>query len=129
MSSRRARLPGQWFLGPLSRVLGRSGDDPGAGAAGCRRHWRGMLSEHALTNASRLWVDASLAQKQRFQSVTFPGGLRFDGGEFGTAVTCLAFRQLPESQGAENGVASPKGPGLDYHPVFQGKWVSDRKAA
>jgi hypothetical protein len=26
-------------------------------------------------------------------------------------------------------LASPKGPGLDYHPIFQGNWVSDRKAA
>jgi site-specific DNA recombinase len=64
------------------------------------------FAEHALTNASRLWLDASLDQKQRFQSVMFPDGLRFDGEEFGTAVTCLAFSQLLESKVAENSVAS-----------------------
>jgi hypothetical protein len=67
------------------------------------------FAEHALTNASRLWVDASLDQKQRFQSVMFPDGLRFDGESFGTAVTCLAFSQLPETKVVENSVASPTG--------------------
>jgi hypothetical protein len=28
-----------------------------------------------------------------------------------------------------HGMASPKGPGLDYHPIFQGTWRSDRRAA
>ena len=76
------------------------------------------FAEHALTNASRLWVDASLDQKQRFQSVMFPDGLRFDGERFGTAVTCLAFSHLPETKVVENSVASPTRQSPPYDPVL-----------
>ena len=73
------------------------------------------FSETLLTDASRLWLSASLDQKQRLQSVLFPAGLQFDGREFGTAVTCLAFRQLEDCDATENGVASPPG----FEPGFQ----------
>jgi hypothetical protein len=56
------------------------------------------FAEHLLTNAARLWIELGLAQKQRLQHVLFPEGLRFDGEKFGTALTCLAFRQL-ENEG------------------------------
>ena len=59
------------------------------------------FAEHLLTNAARLWMEASLDQKQRLQTVFFPEGLRFDGEEFGTAITCLAFKQLPLEQAME----------------------------
>ena len=73
------------------------------------------FTEHLLTNASRLWMEASLHQKQRLQTVFFPGGLRFDGRGFGTAVTCLAFRDLGESESVEDRMASPTG----FEPVSQ----------
>jgi hypothetical protein len=54
------------------------------------------FAEHLLTNAARLWIELGLDQKQQLQQVLFPEGLRFDGEQFGTAVTCLAFKQLEE---------------------------------
>ena len=71
------------------------------------------FAEHLLTNAARLWMEASLEQKQRLQHVFFPEGLRFDGQEFGTAVTCLAFKQLSSDQRVEVRMASPTG----FEPV------------
>lgn len=72
-------------------------------------------SETLLTDASRLWLSASLDQKQRLQSVLSPAGLKFDGQTFGTAVTCLAFRELEQSDATENDVVSPPG----FEPGFQ----------
>ena len=53
----------------------------------------------------------SRAQKQRLQQVLFPEGLRFDGDEFGTAVTCLAFTKLDETAAPARSVdlISPEG--------------------
>ena len=45
------------------------------------------FSEHLMMNAARLWLEASLEQKQRLQEVLFPNGLWFDGERFGTVVT------------------------------------------
>ena len=73
------------------------------------------FADHLLTNAARLWMEASLDQKQRLQNVFFPEGLRFDGQEFGTAVTCLAFKQLPLEYATESSMASPTG----FEPVSQ----------
>ena len=72
------------------------------------------FAEHLLTDVSRLWVEAPLDQKQRLQQVLFPEGLKFDGKEFGTVATCLAFKQLAESEGVKSSVASPTG----FEPVF-----------
>jgi hypothetical protein len=71
----------------------------------------GILSfaEYVLTNAARLWMELELDQKQRLQQVLFPEGLSFDGNEFGTVVTCLAFKKLGENGGPESGMASPTG--------------------
>ena len=71
------------------------------------------FAEHLLTNAARLWRAASLDQRQRLQRVFFPEGLRFDGEAFGTAVTCLAFRDFGELGPTETGRASPTG----FEPV------------
>ena len=73
------------------------------------------FAEHLLTNAARLWMEASLDQKQRLQTVFFPEGLQFDGEEFGTALTCLAFKQLWEDSEAGTSLASPTG----FEPVSQ----------
>jgi hypothetical protein len=55
----------------------------------------------------RLWDHAPLDQEQRLQAVFFPEGVTFDGEQIRTAATCLAFTQLPEFNGAEEGLASP----------------------
>ena len=73
------------------------------------------FAEHLLANAGRLWSEAPAEQKQRLQRVLFPEGLRLKDGRFGTAVTCLAFTQLPESTAFENDLASPPG----FEPGFQ----------
>jgi len=67
------------------------------------------FAEHVLCNAARLWEQASLDQKQRLQASLFPEGLTFDGSGFGTAVTCVAFAQLPVAAAAQDGLASPTG--------------------
>jgi site-specific DNA recombinase len=71
------------------------------------------FAEHLLTNAARLWMELGLDQKQQLQQVLFPEGLRFDGEQFGTAPTCLAFMQLARSVDSKDGMASPGG-----HPVL-----------
>ncbi len=73
------------------------------------------FAEHVMTNAARLWMELDLDQKQQLQQVLFPEGLRFDGEKFGTAVTCLAFKQLAENGEPTSGVASPTG----FEPVSQ----------
>jgi site-specific DNA recombinase len=65
------------------------------------------FADHMLGNAARIWVDANLEQRRQLQAAIFPEGLLFDGREFGTAPTCLAFLQLEKSEGSENGMASP----------------------
>ena len=67
------------------------------------------FAEYLLTDVSRLWIEMPLDQKQRLQKVLFPEGLKFDGVKFGTAVTCLAFKQLAESEGGKSSLASPEG--------------------
>ena len=67
------------------------------------------FAEHLLTNAARLWIELGLEQKQRLQHVLFPKGLQFDGVKFGTAVTCLAFKQLEPCAESRSELASPAG--------------------
>ena len=43
------------------------------------------------------------------QQVLFPEGLKFDGERFGTAVTCLAFKQMPGIGDGKSSLASPRG--------------------
>ncbi len=69
------------------------------------------FAEHVMTNAARLWMELGLNQRQQLQKALFPEGLRFDGEKFGTAVTCLAFKQLAENGELKSGVASPTGTG------------------
>ena len=60
----------------------------------------------AIRDASRFWLDASIEQKQRFQQALFPIGLRFDGNEFETATTCLAFSYLQDVSRSNSSLAS-----------------------
>lgn len=61
------------------------------------------FAERILPRAVDLWVQASLAQRQRFQQLFFPEGIAFDGNGFvGTAVTAPAFNYLrPIATGKE----------------------------
>ena len=58
-------------------------------------------------------MDLGLDQKQQLQLE----GLQFDGEKFGTAVTCLAFKQLDESGAPRSEMASPTG--------FDDAWIAD----
>ncbi len=73
------------------------------------------FAEHTLSNATALWNQASVEAKQDIQRALFPKGLDFDGSEFGTVVTCLAFSQLQDYNVPNNQVASPTG----FEPVFR----------
>jgi site-specific DNA recombinase len=53
------------------------------------------FAERVLPSASNLWVQSSLAQKQRLQQVFFPEGVRFDGKKLvGTGATLPVFNYL-----------------------------------
>jgi site-specific DNA recombinase len=53
------------------------------------------FAERVLPSASNLWVQSSLAQKQRLQQVFFPDGIRFDGTKLvGTGTTLPVFNYL-----------------------------------
>ena len=67
------------------------------------------FAEHLLRNVGRAWLEASLDQRQRLQQVLFPEGLRFDGEAFGTAVTCLVFKDFGELRPTGTDLASPTG--------------------
>ena len=67
------------------------------------------FAEHVLTDAARLWAELGIDGKQELQQALFPEGVSFDGEEFGTAVTCLAFKQLADNGEAESSLASPRG--------------------
>src|SRR6185503_20629742 len=79
------------------------------------------FAKQALTNIDRLWDQASVESRRRLQSVFFPEGVTFDPGSTGgkrggfrTAATCLAFMEMRQFSGLENGLASPTG----FEPVL-----------
>jgi site-specific DNA recombinase len=67
-----------------------------------------------LSQPARLWFDSDCDQKQRLQKVLFPDGLRFDGKEFGTAVTSSLFSNLDTIVKEKTNLASPTG----FEPVL-----------
>src|SRR5215467_14535938 len=62
------------------------------------------FAERVLPSASNLWVQSSLAQKQRLQQVFFPDGIRFYGKKLvGTGTTLPLFNDLnPISDGKKH---------------------------
>ena len=48
------------------------------------------FAERVALNAARLWLEADLPQRQRFQSLLFPEGLQVTEGGFRTPVTLVA---------------------------------------
>jgi hypothetical protein len=73
----------------------------------------GVLSfaERLLCNVSEIWRSAADSHQRAFQLALFPDGLPFDGENFGTAPTCLAFNNLPEAESGDERLASPRGSG------------------
>jgi site-specific DNA recombinase len=66
------------------------------------------FAERILTNAADLWHAAGLDDRQRFQAALFPKGLDFDGREFGTVETCLAFGHFGQSTPEKSALVSPR---------------------
>ncbi len=52
------------------------------------------FAERVSLNASRLWLEASLDQRQRFQAFLFPEGLKVQEGEIRTPVTASFYEEL-----------------------------------
>jgi hypothetical protein len=60
------------------------------------------FAERVLPSAANLWVQSSLAQKQRLQQVFFPDGIRFDGEKLvGTGLTLPVFNYLSPDSGSK----------------------------
>jgi len=93
--------------------------------------FEGLLgfAEYVVTNAARLWMEATAEQRPRLPRALLPEGLRFRDGNIGTAVTGMAFMQLEATESREEGVASPRGFAIGYQRDFQGIWRSDRRDA
>jgi site-specific DNA recombinase len=72
------------------------------------------FAEKIISRPARLWVESALDQKQRLQTVYFPGGLSFDGVEFGTGTTSLLFNILKGFAANDDDLASPTG----FEPVL-----------
>ncbi len=67
------------------------------------------FAERVLTDASRLWMNFELDQRQRFQQLIFPEGLEYDGERFRTAPTCGMFTYLQQIGAGKDHLASPTG--------------------
>jgi site-specific DNA recombinase len=73
------------------------------------------FGEFLLLNAPRLWVEASLEQKQRLQQVFFPRGVQFADGGYRTAQTSMIFYELEEISSQKEGLVALTG----IEPVFE----------
>ena len=72
------------------------------------------FARHLILNAAKMWIQASLDQRQRLQGVLFPEGLTYAEGAIGTAVTCPIFSYLDPTFRPQNGLVSPTG----FEPVL-----------
>ena len=62
-----------------------------------------------MTNAARLWAELEIDGKTELQQAIFPEGVSFDGEEFGTAVTSMAFKHFEALRPTGTDLASPTG--------------------
>ena len=68
------------------------------------------FGERVLPSASNLWVQSSLAQKQRLQQLFFPDGVRFDGKRVvGTGTTLPVFNYLGSVSDEKKGLVDLTG--------------------
>jgi site-specific DNA recombinase len=72
------------------------------------------FAERVALNAARLWLEADLPQRQRFQSLLFPEGLQVTEGGFRTTVTCSFFEELRRFVPLEERVVAHTG----FEPVL-----------
>jgi len=73
------------------------------------------LAENIILDASRLWMEGTLDQRQRLQTVLFPKGVTYSNRSgFGTTETSLFFRWLAIVQEKKQDLASPTG----FEPVL-----------
>jgi len=72
------------------------------------------FAETIILDASRLWIEGTLDQRERLQTVLFPKGVTYSNQSgFGTTETSLFFRWLAIVQEKSDGLASPTG----FEPV------------
>jgi hypothetical protein len=79
------------------------------------------FADQILTNAPRLWLNASLEQRQRFQRVIFPERLHFANGEFRTTVTCPIFNLIQPDSVGKSSLATLMG----FEPVESQRFTTD----
>jgi hypothetical protein len=72
------------------------------------------FAERVALNAARLWLEATLAQRQRLQSLMFPEGLQLAEGEVRTPVTPSFFEDLDRIATPVELLVSPTG----FEPVL-----------
>ena len=69
-----------------------------------------------LSNIARLWSDAKLDLRQRFQNLIFPAGITFDGKFFGTVKMSSIFNYLQPKNLPQFPLAAPRG----FEPLSDG---------
>lgn len=67
------------------------------------------FADQVLLDAPRLWAEYDLDQKQRFQNLVFPKGLKHDGDSYRIAATCGLYTYLREFDVEKVNLASPTG--------------------
>ena len=67
------------------------------------------FAEHVLTNAGRLWVEATPEQRVRLTTALFPEGVTYEAGVFKTPSSAFEFNDLRGSDGEKERMASPEG--------------------
>jgi site-specific DNA recombinase len=72
------------------------------------------FAERVSLNAARLWLEANLAQRQRFQALLFPEGLQVEKGEIRTPVTPSFYEELHRFTTPVEVLVSPTG----FEPVL-----------
>ena len=68
------------------------------------------FAEHALENTAAFWFDSNVEQKQKFQRVLFPEGIRYSQEDrFGTPASSSFFKEIEGFIESESHLASPMG--------------------
>ena len=73
-------------------------------------------AEYVALNPGRLWQEAGVEQKARFQRFVVPSGLTWDGERFGTVVSGLFFSRLTAETSSGERLVALRG----FEPRFDG---------
>ena len=71
--------------------------------------------KYFLSNLAKLWANADVNLKQRFQTLLFPDKIYFENGTFRTTEIALIFKQLQQKSFEESSLVAPTG----FEPVFK----------